>query len=308
MSISPQADIAPDVIIEADEVTIAAGVKLLPGTVLRGKSIRIDRRAELGPDVRIDCREVIIGEETMLRARVTAAGLALPDSKLDLGRRVRVFQDTFLNPSKPLTVGDESGLGGRSLIFTHAAWQSILEGYPVEFAPITIGRNVWLPWQVFVLPGVEIGDDVTVAAGSVISRSIPGGSLAAGYPARVLKRAPDYPPTPEPDEQWEIARRVFRDLAWFLTERGETVSASESEGLLSLGRVALVRSPEVTPPPAAEVVASLVGRPTVAAGVTWLALLERERGGADGSECELAEAVAEFVSRYGLRFQRISEA
>jgi acetyltransferase-like isoleucine patch superfamily enzyme len=301
VTISPLAEIASDVVIEADEVDIAAGVKLLPGTVLRGKSIRIDRRAELGPDVRIDCREVVIGEETMLRARVVAAGLALPDSRLELGRRVRVFQDTFLNPSKPLTVGDETGLGGRSLIFTHAAWQSILEGYPVEFAPITIGRNVWLPWQVFVLPGVEIGDDVTVAAGSIVSRSIPGGSLAAGYPARVLKRAPDFPPTPAPEEQWEIARRVFRDLAWHLTESGETVSASESDGLLSLGRVALVRDAAVASPAGAEVVAALHGRPAVGDDVTWLALLERERG---GPETPLAESVAEFVSRYGLRFQR----
>jgi acetyltransferase-like isoleucine patch superfamily enzyme len=301
-SIAASAQIADDVVIEADEVFIGEHVKLLPGTVLKGRSIRIDRRCELGPDVRVDCREVILGEETMLRARVTAAGLALPDSRLELGRRVRVFQDTFLNPSKPLTVGDESGLGGRSLIFTHAAWQSILEGYPVEFAPITIGRNVWLPWQVFVLPGVEIGDDVTVAAGSVVSRSIPGGSLAAGYPARVLKRAPDYPPTPEPQEQWEIARRVFRELAWFLTERGETVTASEGEGWLSLGQVALVRDGHVQIPGGAVVVAALHGCPTVDDDVTWLALLERERG---GPETPLAEAVAEFVSRYGLRFQRV---
>jgi acetyltransferase-like isoleucine patch superfamily enzyme len=300
VSVSATADIAPDVVIEADEVFIGEHVKLLPGTVLKGKSIRIDRRCELGPDVRIDCREVILGEETMLRARVTAAGLALPDSRLQLGRRVRVFQDTFLNPSKPLTVGDETGLGGRSLIFTHAAWQSILEGYPIEFAPITIGRNVWLPWQAFVLPGVEIGDDVTVAAGSVVSRSIPAGSLAGGYPARVLRRAPDYPPTPTPDEQWEIARGVFRDLAWALTERGETVTASEGEGWLSLGRVAVVRDAATPVPAGAEVVAALNGRP--ADGASWLALLERERGGA---ETELAEAVAEFVSRYGLRFQRV---
>lgn len=299
-SIAASAQIADDVVIEADEVFIGEHVKLLPGTVIKGTSIRIDRRCELGPDVRIDCREVILGEETMLRARVTAAGLALPDSRLELGRRVRVFQDTFLNPSKPLTVGDESGLGGRSLIFTHAAWQSILEGYPIEFAPITIGRNVWLPWQAFVLPGVEIGDDVTVAAGSVVSRSIPSGSLAAGYPARVLKRAPDYPPTPSPDEQWEIARRVFRDLAWALTERGETVTATEGEGWLSLGRVAVVRDATVAMPAGAEIVAALNGRP--AAGATWFALLDRERGGA---ESELAEVVAEFVSRYGLRFQRV---
>jgi acetyltransferase-like isoleucine patch superfamily enzyme len=302
MSISPKAEIADDVVIEADEVTIAEGVKLRPGTVLRGESIRIDRRAELGPNVRVDCREVIIGEETMLRQNVVAAGLALPDSKLELGRRVRVFQDTFLNPSKPLTVGDESGLGGRSLIFTHAAWQSILEGYPVEFAPITIGRNVWLPWQVFVLPGVEIGDDVTVAAGSVVSRSIPGRSLAAGYPARVLKRAPDYPPTPSPEEQWEIALRVFRDLAWHLTKHGEALRVAESEDALSLGRVAVVRDASVEVPEGAEVVAALHGRPAVGETVTWLALLDRERG---GPETELAESVAEFVSRYGLRFQRV---
>jgi acetyltransferase-like isoleucine patch superfamily enzyme len=301
MTISSQAEIAPGVVIEADEVDVAAGARLLPGTVLRGRSIRIGRRAELGPDVRVDCREVVIGEETMLRAGVVAAGLPTPDSRLELGRRVRVFQDSFLNPSMPLVVGDESGLGGRSLLFTHAAWQSILEGYPVEFAPITIGRNVWLPWQVFVLPGVEIGDDVTVAAGSVVSRSIPSGSLAAGYPARVLKRAPDHPPRPSADEQWEIARRVFRDLAWHLTERGETVTAREDDGLLALGRVALVRSSEVAAPSEAAVVAALHGRPAVAEDVTWLALLDRERG---GPETELAESVAEFVSRYGLRFQR----
>jgi hypothetical protein len=91
---------------------------------------------------------------------------------------------------------------------------------------------------------------------------------------------------------------VFRDLAWFLTERGETVTASEGEGWLSLGRVALVRDGDTAVPEGAEVVAALRGRP--ASGATWLALLDRERG---GEETELADAVAEFVSRYGLRFQ-----
>ncbi len=295
------AEIAPDVVIEADEVFIGDGVKLLPGTVLKGKSIRIDRRCELGPDVRIDCREVILGEETMLRARVTAAGLALPDSRLELGRRVRVFQDTFLNPSKPLTVGDESGLGGRSLIFTHAAWQSILEGYPVEFAPITIGRNVWLPWQVFVLPGVEIGDDVTVAAGSVVSRSIPGRSLAAGYPARVLRRAPDYPPTPPAGGAvGDRPARVPR--AGLVPDRAGRDGDGQRGGRLAVagpGRAGARRAR--ADPRRGDRGGGLHGRPAVDDDVTWLALLERERG---GPETGLAEAVAEFVSRYGLRFQR----
>jgi hypothetical protein len=64
--------------------------------------------------------------------------------------------------------------------------------------------------------------------------------------------------------------------------------------------VAVVRDAATPVPAGAEVVAALNGRPS--GGASWFALLERERGGA---ETELAEAVAEFVSRYGLRFQRV---
>jgi acetyltransferase-like isoleucine patch superfamily enzyme len=308
--IAADAQIAPGVVIEGEEVDIAPGVRLLPGTVLRGRRIQLGRRVEIGPGSRLDCPEIVIGEESMIRQNVTVAGLVLPDSRFELGRRVRVFQDAFLNPSKPLVVGDESGVGGRSLIFTHASWQSILEGYPVEFAPITIGRNVWLPWQVFVLPGVEIGDNVTIAAGSVVSRSIPANSLAAGYPARVLRRGDDWPERPSPEAQWEIASRVFRDLAAHWEMRGEAAEVEERDGALvvRLARedrtrtVALVREGDA--PGEAEVAAALRGRPGVAEGQAWLALLDRDRGGPDGP---LADEVADFVSRYGLRFQRVDE-
>jgi hypothetical protein len=78
------------------------------------------------------------------------------------------------------------------------------------------------------------------------------------------------------------------------------VTASEGEGWLSLGRVALVPAAATADPAGAQVVAALHGRPS--GGASWFALLDRERG---GEETELADAVAEFVSRYGLRFQRV---
>ncbi|QYJ05801.1 sugar O-acetyltransferase [Nocardioides panacisoli] len=54
--------------------------------------------------------------------------------------------------------------------------------------PITIGDNVWLGGRVIVCPGVTIGDDTVVGAGSVVTRDLPAGVLAAGSPARVVRR------------------------------------------------------------------------------------------------------------------------
>lgn len=52
---------------------------------------------------------------------------------------------------------------------------------------IRIGKNCWIGAKVTVLDGVEIGDNCVIAAGSVVNKSIPPNSVAAGVPARVLK-------------------------------------------------------------------------------------------------------------------------
>ena len=58
----------------------------------------------------------------------------------------------------------------------------------LEYAlPITIGNNVWIGAQVCVLPGVTIGDDSVIGAGSVVTKDIPAGVLAAGNPCRVIR-------------------------------------------------------------------------------------------------------------------------
>lgn len=53
--------------------------------------------------------------------------------------------------------------------------------------PISIGKNCWIGGKVSVLPGVEIGDDCVIGAGSVVVRSIPANSVAVGNPCRVIK-------------------------------------------------------------------------------------------------------------------------
>lgn len=59
----------------------------------------------------------------------------------------------------------------------------------LEYArPITVGNNVWIGAQVCVLPGVTIGDNCVIGAGSVVNRDIPAGSLAVGNPCRVIRK------------------------------------------------------------------------------------------------------------------------
>ena len=58
----------------------------------------------------------------------------------------------------------------------------------LEYAfPITVGNNVWIGANVSVLPGVSIGDDAVIGAGSVVTKNIPSGVLAAGNPCRVIR-------------------------------------------------------------------------------------------------------------------------
>jgi maltose O-acetyltransferase len=54
--------------------------------------------------------------------------------------------------------------------------------------PIKIGRNVWIGGGAILLPGVTVGDDAVIGAGSVVTRDVPAGATVAGNPARVLQR------------------------------------------------------------------------------------------------------------------------
>ncbi len=54
--------------------------------------------------------------------------------------------------------------------------------------PVHIGKNCWLGAGVIVLPGVSIGDDTVIGAGSVVTKDIPSGVVAVGDPCRVLRQ------------------------------------------------------------------------------------------------------------------------
>ena len=57
--------------------------------------------------------------------------------------------------------------------------------------PVTIGNDCWFGANVVVCPGVEIGDGCVIGAGSVVTKSIPSGTFAAGNPCRVIREITD---------------------------------------------------------------------------------------------------------------------
>ena len=59
----------------------------------------------------------------------------------------------------------------------------------IEFAkPITIGNDVWIGGNVVILPGVTIGDNTIIGAGSVVTKDIPANVVAVGNPCRIVKK------------------------------------------------------------------------------------------------------------------------
>lgn len=62
----------------------------------------------------------------------------------------------------------------------------------VPCKPVVIGDDVWLGADVKVLPGVVIGQHVIVAAGAVVNHDLPDNCIAAGVPAKVVKRLGPY--------------------------------------------------------------------------------------------------------------------
>ena len=104
-------EFAPGVVIEGDDVEIGDGASFGLGAVIRGRRVRIGRRVDVGAMFIFEGRDVEIGDDTVIREQVFVGGPLLPDSLLAVGKRVRIFQMCFLNPSRPLRIGDVANTG-----------------------------------------------------------------------------------------------------------------------------------------------------------------------------------------------------
>ena len=87
-------------------------------------------------------------------------------------------------------VGDYTMFGPNVTIATagHPILPELREKAYQYNAPVHIGKNCWLGAGVIVLPGITIGDNVVIGAGSVVTKNIPDNVIAVGSPCRVVRR------------------------------------------------------------------------------------------------------------------------
>lgn len=91
-------------------------------------------------------------------------------------------------------VGDYTLIGPNVVLATagHPILPELREKAYQFNMPIHIGKNCWLGAGVVVLPGVTIGDNTVIGAGSIVTKDIPSGVIAVGNPCRVLREINDH--------------------------------------------------------------------------------------------------------------------
>ena len=114
----------------------------------------------------------------------------------DYGKQIRVGKRFFANfnftvlDEAPVTIGDDCFIGPNVSIYTAChSTDPVERNSRKEWAdPVTIGDNVWIGGSVTILPGVTIGENTTIGAGSVVTKDIPANVVAAGNPCKVIRK------------------------------------------------------------------------------------------------------------------------
>lgn len=187
----------------------------------------VGKKCRLWRNSSIKSRYIKIGDNTRFLGVVTAGGGGWkdPQSKFIIGNNCQIGDECFINTARPFIMKDKAAVAPRCTILTHGFWQSILEGYSVVYKPVILEENSWVTINCVVLPGVTIGKNSVVAAGSVVTKDVPPNCLAGGVPAKVIKE--NYPKEPTQEEKEKIILKIIEDYRPFLEVLGYKVAGSE---------------------------------------------------------------------------------
>ena len=119
-----------------------------------------------------------------------------PDFRCEFGKNITIGNNVYINfgcvilDCGQVSIGDDTLIGPNVGIFSgnHAADAGERTAGGLIPKPVAIGDRVWICGNVSIVPGVRIGDESVIGAGSVVTHDIPSGVIAAGNPCRVLSK------------------------------------------------------------------------------------------------------------------------
>lgn len=116
-----------------------------------------------------------------------------PPLSSDFGKNLRIGKRVFINAGcrfqdqGGVTIGDDCLIGHNVVLATLNHDLDPSRRGDLHPAPIVLGRNVWIGANATILPGVTVGDNAVIGAGSLVNTSIPANAVAVGAPAKVIR-------------------------------------------------------------------------------------------------------------------------
>ena len=109
-------------------------------------------------------------------------------AQLKIGDRTHIQERAHINYANSITIGSRCAISWDCEIMDTDIHKIIVNQTVLENSrPVVIGDRVWIGARAIILKGVNIGDGAIVAAGSVVTRDVPGRTLVAGNPAKVIR-------------------------------------------------------------------------------------------------------------------------
>jgi len=114
---------------------------------------------------------------------------------IKIGKNCRIYSFDFGTEPWLIEIGNKVTITYGVILLTHDGSTWLIndnKGRRYLYRRIIIGNNVFIGVNSIIMPGVRIGDNVIVAAGSVVTKSIPSGKIVGGNPAQILGDYSDY--------------------------------------------------------------------------------------------------------------------
>jgi acetyltransferase-like isoleucine patch superfamily enzyme len=220
----------------AEYLEIGNNTQIGDNCVIECNKIKLGSMDKIGSLASIRCRELIVGD--LLYAvddiLVGAGGEWEPNAKLKIGNACFLGKGVVLNPCEPIILEDEVCLSPWAKIFTHSHWQSVLDGYNADFAPVKVKRGSWLGPNSFVMPGVTIGQGATVTGNSFVALDVPAFTLVGGVPAVIIKSQDHYPKRLTIEQKDAIMRNILFKFIPVLEDKGYMVKEKDIDDCMNL--------------------------------------------------------------------------
>ena len=143
-----------------------------------GENIFLGSHTRIGPYSRLQCFMSISGEKF--------------DPHMKIGNNVMIGRNVTISCCNEVIIGDNCLITGYCFFCDSnhgmdAFSEKRYEAQTMDRKTVKLGQNVFVGEKAIILPGVTIGDNAIIGAGSVVTKSIPANSMAVGNPAKVIK-------------------------------------------------------------------------------------------------------------------------